>query len=103
MRYICYNDRMLFKRRPNITIYTSGSAICELAKDYFRQSGLDFDEQDVVHDKNALKALEDLTKKSDTPVVDFDGRIIIGFQPDLYNILIQKNETGQTIEPTPRE
>ena len=91
---------MLFKHRPQITIYTGGSALCELTKDYFRQAGLDFEEADVVSDKNALKALQDLTKKSDTPVVSFDGRIIIGFQPDLYSILIQKSETGQAVEPS---
>jgi glutaredoxin len=91
---------MLFRHRPQITIYTGGSALCELTKDYFRQAGLDFEEADVLHDKNALKALQDLTKKSDTPVVNFDGRIITGFQPDLFGILIQKSETGQVIEPS---
>lgn len=50
-----------------------------MAKDYFKQKGVQYEEFDVSSDE---KAREELMKKSNqmgVPVIDIDGAVIVGF------------------------
>lgn len=86
---------MAFKKHHDVRIYTSeGSVMCDLTKAYFRDAGLDFDEFNISNnDENRKIMLEATGDEGQTPVVDFDGRIIVGYQPDVYGILIKEGDT----------
>ena len=52
---------------------------CHMAKDYFKKSGVKFEDVDVSIDE---KKAEEMVKKSGqmgVPVIDIDGKIIVGY------------------------
>ena len=72
-----------------VRIYTTPSCVyCTKAKQYFRENRIPFTEYNVAQD---LKKAEEMVKKSGqmgVPVVDVNGRIIIGFnQPEIERAL----------------
>jgi glutaredoxin len=67
--------------------------MCDLTKAYFRNVGVDFDEINISRSEENRKAMLEASDGVDqAPVVNFDGRIIIGYQPDVYDILIKEDE-----------
>jgi glutaredoxin len=85
---------MPFKKHHDITIYSSDSSVmCDLTKAFFRNADVDFDEVNVSkNDQNKKALLEASNGSAITPTVDFDGRIIVGYQPDIYDMLIKEGE-----------
>ncbi len=65
---------------PKIKIYsTPVCPYCQMAKDYFRQKNVAYEEFDVSVDE---KARDEMIKKSQqlgVPVIDINSEIIIGF------------------------
>ena len=63
-----------------VTIYSTPSCVfCKMAKAYFAQNNVAFEEKDVASD---IPAREEMIRKSGqlgVPVIDIDGNIIIGF------------------------
>ena len=73
----------------SVTIYTTPTcSYCTVAKNYFRQSGINFTEYNVAQD---LRRADEMVKKSGqmgVPVLDINGRIIVGFnKPEIENAL----------------
>jgi glutaredoxin 3 len=68
---------------PKVKIYTTPTCVyCKMAKEFFRNNGVGYEEFDVVSD---LKAREEMVAKSHqlgVPVIDIDGEIIVGFDRD---------------------
>lgn len=68
---------------PHITIYSTPTCVyCKMAKQFLRQRNIPFDEKDVASD---MKAREEMVKKSGqlgVPVIDVDGKVVVGFDPD---------------------
>ncbi|MBN1902804.1 NrdH-redoxin [Candidatus Sumerlaeota bacterium] len=63
-----------------VTVYsTAACPYCAMVKNYLTQNKIQFDNYDV--GKNREKAMEMVQKSGQmgVPVVDIDGRIIIGF------------------------
>jgi glutaredoxin-like YruB-family protein len=64
----------------SVTIYTTPSCgYCRMAKEWFRQNGISFTEYNVAAD---MRSAEEMFRKSGqmgVPVIDIDGRIIVGF------------------------
>ncbi|MDO5301175.1 MAG: glutaredoxin family protein [Tissierellia bacterium] len=63
----------------NIKIYTSNTCpFCTMAKDYFRDKGVDFDERNIQNDPSAR---EELIAKgySGVPVIVIGNEEIVGF------------------------
>ncbi|RME60907.1 glutaredoxin family protein [Candidatus Parcubacteria bacterium] len=65
---------------PKVTIYTTPTCVyCKMAKEFFKQHNVAFEEKDVAADD---KAREDMVQKSGqfaVPVIDIDGQIVVGF------------------------
>ncbi|OGD31741.1 NrdH-redoxin [Candidatus Azambacteria bacterium RIFCSPHIGHO2_02_FULL_52_12] len=76
--------------KPAVTIYTTPTCVyCKMAKDYFTQNNIAYQELDVAVDE---KAREDMVEKSGqmgVPVIDVGGTIVIGFDQDLLAQLLQ--------------
>lgn len=64
----------------NVTIYTTPSCVyCKMAKAYFEQNKVKYEEKNVAVDEAAR---EDMVKKSGqlgVPVIDVGGKIVVGF------------------------
>ena len=63
-----------------VTIYTTPTcAYCKMAKEFFKQNNIAYEEKNVFTD---LKAREDMVHKSGqmgVPVIDVDGNLTVGF------------------------
>lgn len=81
---------MGFKKHHDIQIYSSADCkLCELCKSYFRDKGMDYLEYNVTKDHTADLKMQEISEQTSTPVVQFDGRVIIGYRPDLFDQLTE--------------
>ena len=68
---------------------TASCSSCKLAKEYVKSKGFDYINKDVGED---AKAREEMMEKSggilSTPVIDIDGKIIIGFEKSKIDLLL---------------
>ena len=66
----------------NITIYSTPSCkYCVLAKEYFKEKGLEYIEKDCT-DASNKRELTLLTNQLSVPVIRIDNDVYIGFQKD---------------------
>jgi hypothetical protein len=80
---------MPFKKHHQITLYISrNSKMDELARMYFRAEGHEYLESDVSRDANAKLKMEEISGQDQTPVADIDGRVVVGYRPDLYKLVL---------------
>lgn len=63
---------------------------CVYAKNFFKDKGVIFEDVDV--SKDYSRALEMVHKSGQmgVPVIDIEGEVIVGFQPDVFEQLISK-------------
>lgn len=63
-----------------IKIYTTQTcSYCVLAKDFLREKGVLFQEIDVMRDEKAREELIEKSGQLGVPVIDVDGKIMVGF------------------------
>tara|TARA_Y100000310_G_scaffold282789_1_gene304281 strand:+ start:1122 stop:1352 length:231 start_codon:yes stop_codon:yes gene_type:complete len=63
----------------NIKLYSSPTCqYCEMAKEYFKEKNIKYEELSVEDPKNAEKAIE-VSSGTAVPVIDIDGKILLGF------------------------
>jgi len=61
-----------------------------MAKDYFRQKGVNFTEYNVAADQNKAGEMVRKSGQMGVPVIDINGRIIIGFnKPEIDRALLR--------------
>lgn len=72
-----------------VSIYTTTSChFCHMAKDYFKENGIAYDEFDVGADPAKRKEMMDLTKQLGVPVIRIDDSLIVGFnKPKVAELL----------------
>ncbi len=64
----------------SVTIYTTPScSYCRVAKDYLRKKGVSFTEYNVAADPRRADEMVRKTGQMGVPVLDVNGRIILGF------------------------
>ena len=72
-----------------IKIYTTPSCVyCKMAKEYFKQNNVAFTEYDVGADIAKRQEMLDKSHQFGVPVIDIDGKIIIGFDRPKINALL---------------
>jgi glutaredoxin 3 len=77
------------KNHKVIVYSTPTCPYCIFAKDYFNENNVSFEDVDVTKDK--ARAQEMITKSGQmgVPVIDIDGTILVGFQPDVFEKLLK--------------
>jgi len=55
---------------------------CKKLKDFLKENNIQFENIDVLTDKDAAKEMIAKTGQIGVPVLDIDGRIILGFNRD---------------------
>ena len=80
---------MATKNHKVIVYSTPTCPYCVYAKEYFKQNNIAFEDVDVTKDR--VKAQEMITKSGQmgVPVIDIDGNILVGFQPDAFDSLLK--------------
>lgn len=63
-----------------ITVYSTPTCVfCHAVKEYFKQKKIHYTEKDLTQDPKATEWVMENTGQLAVPVIDFNGKIIIGF------------------------
>lgn len=73
-----------------IVYSTSTCPYCVYAKEYFKEKRVSFEEKNVGIDRSAGQEMVQKSGQMGVPVIDIDGEIIVGFQPDVFDELLSK-------------
>lgn len=75
----------------NITIYSTPTChYCVLAKNYFDKMGVSYVDKNVGVDRAAGQEMVMKSGQMGVPVIDINGTIIVGFQPEVFEKLINQ-------------
>jgi len=56
-----------------------------MSKDFFKEHNVQYQERDVSTDNNAQQEMIDKSGQLGVPVIDIDGKIVVGFDKDLIS------------------
>jgi len=66
-----------------IKVYSTPTCpYCVMAKDFFKQEKIEFEDINVAEDKTAADEMVKKSGQMGVPVIDIDGKIIIGFDKE---------------------
>lgn len=73
----------------SVSLYSTPSCVyCRLAKDYFRQNSIAFNEYNVATDHRRADEMVRKSGQMGVPVIEINGRIIVGFnKPEIDRAL----------------
>lgn len=74
-----------------VKIYTTPSCpYCQMAKSFFREKGVEFQEINVAEDRESLLEMVEKSGQMGVPVIEIDGEIVVGFDlPRLTELLAE--------------
>lgn len=77
-----------------VRIYTTTHCpYCVIAKNFFKQNSIPFEEINVEHDRDAAIEMVEKSGQTSVPVIEINGKIIIGFnKPKILEALKEKQE-----------
>ena len=77
-----------------VKIYsTPYCSYCRMAKNFFAEKGIAFDEIDVSVDEAAAKDMIDRTGQMGVPVIEIEDDTVVGFDRAVLEGLIEKNSS----------
>lgn len=72
-----------------VYIYSTPScAYCNMAKEYFKKNNVAYTEYNVAADISKRQEMLDKTHQFGVPVIEIDGKIVIGFDRPKVNALL---------------
>lgn len=74
-----------------VKIYsTSTCPWCVKAKEFFKEKGIEFEDINVAENKEAAKEMMEKSGQMGVPVIDINGKIIVGFDQGAIEEEIKK-------------
>ncbi len=68
---------------PKIKIYSTPTCpYCFTLKEFLKEHNIEFEDVNILEDKEAQKEMREKSGQMGVPVVDIDGEIIIGFDKE---------------------
>lgn len=75
-----------------IKVYsTENCPYCVMLKDWLKEKGVEFEEIDVGKNKKAAKEMVEKTGQMGVPVTDIDGHVVVGFNKEAIEELLEKD------------
>jgi len=77
-----------------VKIYSTPTCpYCVMAKDFFKEKGIEFEDIDVSKDQEAGKQMVEKSGQMGVPVIEINDKIIVGFnKPEIERILEENKE-----------
>jgi len=77
-----------------VKIYSTPTCpYCVMAKDFFKEKGIEFEDIDVSKDQEAGKQMVEKSGQMGGPVIEINDKIIVGFnKPEIERILEENKE-----------
>ena len=76
------------KKRRVIVYSTPTCSYCNMAKQYFDRHKVSYRDVDVSHDQAAAQELARRTGQMGVPVIDINGKLVVGFNKPKINKLL---------------
>ncbi|OHB24538.1 MAG: NrdH-redoxin [Parcubacteria group bacterium RIFOXYD2_FULL_52_8] len=77
------------QKKHKVVIYSTPSCMyCRLAKDYFKQQNVAYEEYNVQADVLKREQMFKVSGQMGVPVIDIDGQITVGFDKDRIKQLL---------------
>ena len=77
-------------KNHKVIIYsTPHCPYCVYAKDYFKENNVSFEDIDVSKDRAKAQEMVEKSGQMGVPVIDIDGNILVGFQPEAFEQLLK--------------
>ncbi len=77
------------KKENKVIVYsTSTCPYCVYAKDYFKKNNVSFEDVNVGVDRARAQEMVAKSGQMGVPVIDINGSIVIGFQPNVFEELL---------------
>lgn len=72
-----------------VTIYTTPACVyCKMTKEFFKENNVQYEERDVSTDTVARDEMIAKSNQMGVPVIEIDGKIIVGFNKDELSQLL---------------
>ncbi len=77
------------KKNHKVIVYSTPTCpYCVYAKEYFKENAVSFDDIDVTKDRAKAQEMVMKSGQMGVPVIDIDGNILVGFQPEEFERLL---------------
>jgi glutaredoxin-like YruB-family protein len=77
------------KPMPKVIIYsTPVCPYCEMAKKFLQKNNIEYEEKNIAGDQEAAKEMMEKSGQMSVPVIDIDGKIIVGFNREKISELL---------------
>jgi glutaredoxin 3 len=74
----------------SVIVYSTPTCpYCVMAKGFFKKNNIAFKDFDVSQDEAAAREMIAKSGQMGVPVIDIDGNIIVGFQPNVFGHLLK--------------
>jgi len=74
-----------------VKIYTTPTCpYCEMAKEFFRENKIEFEEIDVSSDREAAMEMIEKSGQMGVPVIEIDDKIIVGFDVNAIKKVLEE-------------
>jgi len=85
------SKKVSVKNGPNVTIYTTKTCpYCHMAMEFFKQNNVKYKEVDVSSNYTAAKKMIKKSGQMGVPVIEVNGKIIVGFDKSAINNALKK-------------
>jgi glutaredoxin 3 len=79
------------KKENKVIVYsTSTCPYCIYAKEYFKENNIPFEDVNVGIDRARAQEMVTKSGQMGVPVIDINGEIVVGFQPEVFEQLLNK-------------
>ncbi len=76
-----------------VKIYTTPTcAYCKMAKEYFKENNIAYEEHNVAEDADKRQEMFEKTGQMGVPVIEVDNQVIIGFDKSKVEELLEEAE-----------
>lgn len=74
---------------PKVMMYSTPTCPwCHLAREFFNKNKVDFEDKNVAADHQAVEEMVKKSGQMGVPVIDIDGKIIVGFDQEKISALL---------------
>jgi len=74
-------------------IYTTPTCqFCKMAKAFFQEKGIEYEEKDVVQDLDARKEMVEKSGQLGVPVITIGDNVVVGFNRDALEHILEHDE-----------
>lgn len=78
------------KNKKVIVYSTPTCPYCNMAKNFFKENNVSYEDVNVAADHARAQEMVNKSGQMGVPVIDIDGKIVVGFQPEVFKQLLSE-------------